>query len=574
MSTPAFVDRFGNSLFADLPEPLTAPETVSTRDAMEELQRRYAELASLYAAGAQLNSILDWRALADAIVDTAIRIGQADGASLLLVDEYTNDLHIVAARDLPESVILQTRIRIGQGVAGWVAEKKQPLLLLGALQADEYPNAFPKPNSVGSSICTPLITAHTSTVLGVLCINRGVESTWFSHGELRVIEALSTQASVALHNARTYHRLQRRALQLENLGEISNSLIATLEIDSVLHSIIEKAVELLQCEAGSLLLADQETGGLVFRVAIGPASGQLVGTKLPPGAGIVGTVMQEGKPLIVNDAKADPRHYNDVDASTQRMTQRLLCVPLKNKSTILGVIEVMNKLDGTPFGQDDSELLSSFAIQGTIALENARLYTELRRSFNDVVRIIANAVEARDPYTAGHTSRVTDIALETARELGWSQDQLDTLEGGALLHDIGKIGIRDLILRKPGGLTDDEYAEMKQHPIVGAQMLEGVAALRPMLPYVLYHQERYDGKGYPFGLAGKEIPMEGRLLAVVDTFDAMTSNRPYRQGLAIETALDEIRRNRGTQFDPDVVDALMRVYAKGKLNFSKTEQET
>ncbi|MBI5304833.1 MAG: GAF domain-containing protein [Chloroflexi bacterium] len=573
MSAPPFLDQSGNVWMTDFPEPLTTPEAISTRDAMEELRRRYAELATLYATGARLNAIVEWHHITHAIVDAAIHLGKADGATLLLVDESTNELHIAAARDLPDSVVARTRIKFGEGVVGWVAEKRQPLLLLGALNADEYPHAHPKPNAIGSSICVPLLIAPSLTTLGVLCLSRRVSSPWFTHAEMRVVEALSHQASVALQNARTHRRLQRRALQMENLVEISASLIATLEVDSVLHSIIDKAVELLHCEAGSLLLVDPETGGLVFKVATGPAGSQLIGTKLPPGAGIVGTVMREGKPLIVNDAKSDPRHYGDVDESTQRITQSLLCVPLKNQSTTLGVIEIMNKLDGTPFGEDDSELLVAFAIQGTIALENARLYSELRRSFTDIVRIIANAVEARDPYTAGHTSRVTDIALETARELGWSREQLDTLEGGALLHDIGKIGIRDIVLRKPSGLTDDEYAEMKQHPIVGAQMLEGVAALRLMLPYVLYHQERYDGKGYPFGLAGKEIPLEGRLLAVVDTFDAMTSDRPYRKGLSVETAVAEILRNRGTQFDPDVVDALLRVHAKGKLYPAIMEKE-
>jgi HD-GYP domain-containing protein (c-di-GMP phosphodiesterase class II) len=133
------------------------------------------------------------------------------------------------------------------------------------------------------------------------------------------------------------------------------------------------------------------------------------------------------------------------------------------------------------------------------------------------------------------------------------------------LHDIGKIGIADMILHKPNSLTMGEYTEMQQHPVVGAQMLKGVAALRPVLPCILFHQERYDGKGYPFGFAGEEIPIEGRLLAVADTFDAMTSDRPYRKALSEEEALDEIVRNRGTQFDPEMVDALLGVQQRGRL---------
>jgi putative nucleotidyltransferase with HDIG domain len=234
-------------------------------------------------------------------------------------------------------------------------------------------------------------------------------------------------------------------------------------------------------------------------------------------------------------------------------------VPLTNKGHTLGVIEIVNKVNGIPFDDEDRDLLSTFAVPGAIAIENAQLYSDLRNTFADTVRIIANAVEARDPYTWGHTGRVTQLAIKTAREMGWSREQLEILEIGGLLHDIGKIGISDTILNKPTELTEDEKNEMKRHPVVGAKMLEGVAALRPMLPCILYHQERYDGAGYPFGLRGDEIPLEARILAAVDSFDAMTSDRPYRKGLSEEQANAEILRNRGTQFDPNVVDALMRV---------------
>jgi HD-GYP domain-containing protein (c-di-GMP phosphodiesterase class II) len=179
---------------------------------------------------------------------------------------------------------------------------------------------------------------------------------------------------------------------------------------------------------------------------------------------------------------------------------------------------------------------------------------------------LANAVEARDPYTAGHSERVTRIAIQIAKEMGWSREQLQGLEIGALLHDIGKIGVGDAILRKPSRLTEDEYREMRQHPILGARVIESISALRPVLPYVLYHQEHYDGRGYPFGLNGKEIPIEGRLLAVVDSLDAMTSDRPYHKAMTMEGALEEISRHRGTQFDPVVVDALMRISSTGILS--------
>jgi putative nucleotidyltransferase with HDIG domain len=285
----------------------------------------------------------------------------------------------------------------------------------------------------------------------------------------------------------------------------------------------------------------------------------LINTRLPAGVGIAGNVFQTGKPLIVNDVQTDPRHFRDENVAAMLPTRSLLCVPLTNNGRVTGVLEVINKKDGTPFDEDDRDSLAAFAIQSSIALENARLYSDLKRAFRDTVRVIANAIEARDPYTAGHAERVTAVAIETAHEMGWSREQIELLEIGSLLHDIGKIGVSDAILRKPDRLTDEEYGQMKKHPVVGAKMLESVSILRSVLPYILYHQERYDGLGYPFGLSGKEIPIEGRILAVLDTLDAMTSDRPYRKGQTVEQALAEIKRHRGTQFDPEIVDALLRV---------------
>jgi putative nucleotidyltransferase with HDIG domain len=321
----------------------------------------------------------------------------------------------------------------------------------------------------------------------------------------------------------------------------------------------------LNCEAGSILLIDPETNELVFRVVTGPASEHLEGTRLPRDVGIAGEVVRTGKPLIVNNVQSDPRHYKEIDHRTSHSTLMLLAVPLVTRDRILGVIEVLNKKGGVPFNDEDCAALTALAVPSAIALENAQLYSDLRQAFMDTVRVIANAVEARDPYTAGHTSRVTRIASEIARELQWSREQLENLEIGALLHDIGKIGVPDMILRKPDSLTSDEYVAMQQHPVVGTQMLKGVSILQPALAYILYHHERYDGTGYPFGLSGKEIPIEGRLLTVADTFDAMTSDRPYRQALSHEEALAEIVRHRGTQFDPEIVDALLRAYEHGRL---------
>ena len=563
MPVKPFSDHARQSQIDTLPEPISGPESISKPVVAGEWPVQFADLVALYAAVTRIGTTLEWDPFVKEMLDAAVGLANADSGALMLLDEAAGDLYVASAWNLPEGSLPQNRVRIGEGVWGRVAEQLQPSLLERA-QIDAFSDLFPK-ELVACAICAPL---HRSGVgegtplQGVLVLTRHLGAPDYTQDDVRLVSAYCTQASKALQNVRSYRRIQRRAAQLEKLIDTSQDLIASLQVDVVLRSIIDRAVEMLDCEAGSLLLVDADTQELVFKVAVGPAGAQLVNTRLPPGAGIAGTVAQNGWPLIVNDAKADSRHYGEVDVNTAHETRSILCVPLMNKGHILGVVELLNKVNGTPFQDDDRDLLAAFAAQSAVALENARLYSDLRSAFADTVRIIANALDARDAYTAGHTSRVTELALATAREMNWTPEQLDHLQIGALLHDIGKIGISDSILFKPTELTEDEYGEMMRHPIVGAKMLEGVAALRPMLPYILYHQERYDGLGYPFGLKGTEIPLEGRILAVADTFDAMTSDRTYRRGLSETEAIAEILHNRGTQFDPDVVDAMQRSLLK------------
>ena len=185
----------------------------------------------------------------------------------------------------------------------------------------------------------------------------------------------------------------------------------------------------------------------------------------------------------------------------------------------------------------------------------------LERAYLETVRALACTIEARDPYTGGHVDRVASYATALGRQLNWSADELRSLEMGALLHDIGKIAVPDAILRKAGPLNEAEWAQMQQHPTLGANLVRGWAALQPALPAVLYHHERYDGGGYPTGLAGEDIPAVARIVSVADAFDAMLTDRPYRKGLAVNVAAEELNRCAGTQFDPEYTAAFLAALA-------------
>src|SRR5581483_4772623 len=198
-------------------------------------------------------------------------------------------------------------------------------------------------------------------------------------------------------------------------------------------------------------------------------------------------------------------------------------------------------------------------------LNEQRQTEKLVQSQRAIAIILAKAIEKRDVYTGGHTDRVTEYAIKTAEQLNWSKERIAVLELAGHLHDVGKIGVPDSVLNKPGKLTVEEFELMKAHPEIGEQIIRGNDFLESLLPYILYHHERYDGRGYPKGLAGDAIPIEGRLLAVSDAFDAMTSSRPYRKGMEPEVAIAEIKRCSGTQFDPKITQVFLEVWNAGIL---------
>ncbi len=208
-------------------------------------------------------------------------------------------------------------------------------------------------------------------------------------------------------------------------------------------------------------------------------------------------------------------------------------------------------------------ILSNFAAS---AIANWRIYNDLQKSYINAIKGLAKAIEARDSHTAGHTDRVSRLAEVVARHLNWNSQQIKNLVMGCMLHDIGKIGIPDSVLNKPNKLSKDELEWMERHTELGLQIIEGIDLFKPAIPYIASHHERFDGKGYPSGFAGEKIPIEGRLLAVVDTFDAIISDRPYRAGANIKVAISEISKNSGTQFDPRMVEALFDVIRSGKVD--------
>ncbi len=383
--------------------------------------------------------------------------------------------------------------------------------------------------------------------------------------------ASKIEANKADNVYRTFFKAPQDAVNAEQLRDAQNRLAAVYEANQIISSerdlrklferVTDQIFSLVPAHNGVILLKDERTGELVTEyVKRGDTQSEVAMS-----SSIVSRAFENGEAVITYNAASDARFETGASIIAQNITSAM-CTPLKHQDDVLGIIYVDTRGTQNAFAQSDLELLVAVSGPAATSIRNAQYLAKIQKAYQDTLIALANAIELRDHYTVGHTWRVTNFALEIARTLEWSEEKLHECEMGGVLHDVGKISIDDAVLRKPGGLTDEEFAKMRVHPERGARMMQDIEFLVPLIPYALYHHERYDGKGYPFGLKGEEIPIEGRLLAVADTLDAMTSNRPYRKGLDPEFAISEIEKGKGSQFDPVIVDALIKCYREGKID--------
>jgi HD-GYP domain-containing protein (c-di-GMP phosphodiesterase class II)/pSer/pThr/pTyr-binding forkhead associated (FHA) protein len=271
---------------------------------------------------------------------------------------------------------------------------------------------------------------------------------------------------------------------------------------------------------------------------------------------VVNEAVKDEVSILANDATHDDRFVSS--ESIQAITLRsVMCAPLVNKGSVLGAIYLDNREKSNCFDEDDVALLSALANQSAVAIDNSRLYEGIQKAYHEAILALMNTVEAKDPYTRGHSQRASGYAFGIAQEMGLSEEECEKIKTAAELHDIGKIGITDLIIGKDSPLSTMEFHSMQEHALKGEQIIKPIEYLRYASPMIRYHHENYDGSGYPEGLKGEEIPLGARIIRVVDAFDAITTQRPYNEPLTFKEALKECKAQRGKQFDPDVIDALV-----------------
>lgn len=362
------------------------------------------------------------------------------------------------------------------------------------------------------------------------------------------------------------------------LLRIGQTVAAETNIDVLLKVIAEETKTAIEADRCSVFLYDKVKDELWSKVALGMDSQEI---RFPANKGLAGHVVQTGEAINIKDAYQDERFNKEIDLQTGYKTKTILCMPIKNlKQEIIGAFQVLNKISGE-FTEEDEDLLVAIGSSAGIALENAQLFKkqqemffEQKLVFDSFIDTLATSIDARDSITAGHSSRVRMYSGLITRKLQLDTKLIEVIEKAATLHDIGKIGIRDSVLQKEGKLTEEEYKHIQEHVSITYKILDKIHRsedFQLVKEIACSHHEKYDGSGYYRHLVGEEIHIGGRILAVADVFDALTSKRHYRDKMPITNVINILLKDSGTHFDPKIVDCFLNISTEKIVNVFLTE---
>jgi len=535
------------------------------------------ETSQLYHILTRANEIASNTELDDLLnqmLDLIIEVCGGNAGTLYLLDSGHDELEFKVIRG-PNSdqSLIGKRIKTDVGIVGATMVQAHPLVIEDLVNDPRWQKVAGSSEGLRNVISIPLCL-RTKPIGVVQAFN-------YSHTPLQIVQMLGARMASEIEKAMLLEASQLRNLRLEALIDIIGIIGSNLDRDQVLQLIVRYARNLLRAEHASLFLVDEEKNDIVLHISTSESAGPAL--RVPRGKGIIGHAIESGDIIFVTNAHEDERHFTDAERHTGITTSSIIAVPLITRTVqlgqglgsahtqIIGGIEAINRTDGV-FTKEDAELLQTLANQAATVFQIAKLYGDANELFLDTIQAMVASIDAKDPYTNGHSQRVSDFSVAVGRQLNLSEEDLHQLRIGALLHDIGKIGIPDTILSKPGILTVEETDKMKQHPAIGAAIMKNVRLLRDELPALAEHHEHVDGTGYPNGLSGDQISLFGRIVAVSDVFDALTSDRPYRHAMDVEEVLNRMQHDSGTHFDATCVQALIKAYVAGEIKPQKDRE--
>lgn len=524
-----------------------------------EHSQRERELEAIAAVGAALRKAKTLDEMLSHLLDSTLEIIQVKSGSIWLYDATTDEVKLTVHRAWDANEANAT-VRSGEDIPGYVV-RTGTSIVSQEFHSDTRlleKNRGHLPEGIGGA-CIPLFS--NENIVGVLFIHVHLPRE-VSTGETRILNALAEIGGNALHRANLLEQSMKQIEQLNSLRTIDIA-ISTLGLQSALNTVLDQVIAQLKVDAAAILLIQPETNHLVYSAGRGFRTEVIKSTDMPIGKGQAGRAALEKKVIFIKDLNSSEESFV---RDQLRQDEEFICyfaVPFIAKGETKGVLEIFNR---TPLRIDMEWLnfLDTLSWQTAIAVDNALLFESLQRSnsdlelaYNATIEGWSYALDLRDKETEGHSLRVTEMTLKLANMLSMNTEQLINIKRGALLHDIGKMGVPDSILLKPGALTEEEWVIMRQHPQFAYDLLTPITYLHEALEIPYCHHEKWDGSGYPRKLAGEKIPLSARIFAVVDVWDALTNERPYRLAWPKEKAIEHIRAGSGTHFDPQVVEMFL-----------------
>lgn len=525
------------------------------KQAEMDLQRQATQLAVLNDIAQQIIATHD---MTDILSKTVELIQNKFGyhhVSIFISDAPTGNLVMKArAGEFINLFPKEHHLKPGDGMVGWCGKHGKTLLSNNVTINEHYVNFFPDVIPTCSELCVPL--QLETKIIGVLDI-QSPRLDAFDQNDIQVIETLADQVVLGLENAGLLSEVRQQVKFLNALHTIDLTIASSTDRRMVLNTILEQAVHHLNADAGDFLLFNSIEHTLDYATGIGFRNTGTIRSGVRLGDSLAGQAVLQHQTMSI--------HHGAQEILPGEKFTCYFGVPLIAKGEVKGVLEIFfcNHKQHT---SEWENFLNTLAGQAAIALDNIELFEGLQRSnielslaYNDTIEGWSTAVDLRNKESEGHTQRVADMTLRLAARVGVQDSELLHIRRGALLHSIGKIGIPENILFKPGMLTEEEFETVRQHPVYAFMMLSQIAYLKPALAIPYCHQENWDGGGYPRGLRGEQIPLAARIFSIVDVWDALTSDRPYRKAWSKKKALAHIRKQSGKRFDPEIVKAFLEL---------------
>ncbi len=484
------------------------------------------------------------------------KIARFTGVTKILISLYDPEKNELSGQlpgyGVSEEAVKEFKFKLDEpSVARQIFETDRPFYTNNILSDSTPIKRFVKLFDLKTLLAVPLKVK--GKMIGILYAADKVDCQPFTEDDLQIYTIFASQASSVIEHIKLYDEMKRHIHELAILNEMQQQFSSSIELSDVLKTIIQVIQEKTGYDFLGIGLYDEYSKEIVGKAWSDQAMISQGGLRTQLGKGIVGNAALVGEPIYIPDTTKDENYIEILPGVKSE-----LAIPIKYRGRLLGVLDIESK-QRNAFSPGNIDFLKTVANLAGLAIENALLYYESERGFVETVKALVMMIDANDHYTRGHSERVMNYSVKIAERMGLSQEEINEIRYAALLHDIGKVGVSEVIIAKKGELTDEERDEVKLHPLIGAQMLDEIKYFSKIRFLIRSHHEHYDGSGYPYGIKGDAIPLGARIIAVADNYEALTSDRPYRPAFSRAQAIEILKEGAGTKFDPEIVGVLLTI---------------